>query len=556
VHAHKAPLVVTGTPGRVTVGFGADRADPGGYGAVMAADQVAVLGGGDVLLADSDRLGHNELDLVALRSDGSLDKHFGAGGVVRLQGLGLYAPVKIAPEADGGALVLAVNQNNVNGPSPMALVRVSVRGALDGAFAGGGVDRPAGLSGPADIALEADGSVALASTTGSNTTSPRVLVTRLSAQGSPIAAFGSGGTTQLPQTDEQAVALALAPDGDIVVLGNPVVLGKPMMLAALTQAGALDPAFNGGAPVITGQVASSSAPQSADQQLLVQPSGTIELLYSPTSSAFGEPSVSHELFIAAYSPAGAIDAGFGNAGTLKLALGENAGLPSGEAPGAQASLLPAAGGDTLVLVPTASDAPEVIRLLANGQPDPALGGAGGQIIKLVFGGLTMGEAGTGPGADFGESAAETANGTIYLPGTVELAFFNGGGTGFSNTFVTHDAVAALTASLQRDTAFGAHGANLRVRTRVIGVRGSSVLVQLSPSQAAAVSAKVTAGSTVIAQSRQILLYDEKPTAHGLALTPSGKRRLQGGSRIHVKLAVTATALDGQTRTFHASATIE
>jgi uncharacterized delta-60 repeat protein len=522
----------------------------------MAADQLAVLAGGDVLLADSDRLGHNELDLVALRADGSLDAHFGAGGVVRVQGIGLYAPVKIAPEADGGALVLAVNQNNVSGPSPLALVRVSARGTLDGAFAGGGVDRPAGLSGPADVALEADGSVALASTTGANTTSPRVLVAHLSAQGSPISAFGSGGTTQLPQVDEQAVALALAPDGDIVVLGNPVVLGKPMMLAALTQAGALDPAFNGGAPIVTGQVASSSAPQSAHQQLLVQPNGTVELLYSPTSSAFGEPSVSHELFIAAYSPTGAIDAGFGNAGTLKLALGENAGLPSGEFPGTQASLLPGAGGDTLLLVPTASDAPVMIRLLANGQPDPALGGAAGQVINLGFGGLTTGEGGTGGGGDFGETAAETASGTIYLPGTVELAFFNGGGTGFSNTFVTHDAVGALTASLQRDTSFGAHAANLRMRTRVIGVRGSSVLVQLAPSQAAAVSAKLTAGGTVLARGHQILLYDEKPTEHGLALTSSGRGRLHAGAQTHVKLAVTATALDGQTRTFHASATIE
>jgi uncharacterized delta-60 repeat protein len=551
---HPAPLVLTGAKGRVTVGFGPDKANPSGDGVVMAADQVGALRGGGVLLGDNYRLGAKELDLVALKADGSLRRSFGDGGLLQVPGLGLYSVIKIVGEPDGGALVLAVNQNKVSGPDPVALVRVSATGGLDGAFAGGGVDRLAGLSGPADVALQPDGSIVLASTANANTTNPGVVVTRLSADGAPMPEFGSGGSVSLSPADEQAVAVAVAPGGDILVLGNPVKLGQPIMLAALTQSGALDTSFNGGVPIVTGADAASSLPQSADQQLLIQPSGRIELLYSPTKVYFTEPAVSHELFIAAYTSAGAPDTSFGDAGTLELTLGEEVGLPAGEVPGTVASLLPASGEDTLALLPTGSDRPKVVRLLADGQPDPSFGGAAGEALNLGFGGLTTGDSASG-GDDFGETAAELENGTIVLPGTVELAFFNGGGSGNSNTFVTHDAVGALTAELQRDAAFGENYAPLHMKVRLSGVRKHSVVVRLAPSQAAAASVRVTAGGTLIANGSKILLYDERSRQHAIPLTRSGARRLRRGGKVRVRITVTATALDGQTRTFRVVSTM-
>lgn len=539
----------------MTVGFGPDRANPAGDGVVMAADQVGALRGGGLLLGDNYRLGNKELDLVALKADGSLKRSFGKGGLLQVRGLGLYSVIKVVGEADGGALVLAVNANKVSGPNPVALVRVTANGALDSAFAGGGVDRLASLSGPADVALQPDGSIVLASTANPNTTSPSVIVTRLSANGAPIPTFGSGGSVSLSRADEQAVSVAIAPDGDIVVLGNPVKLGQPIVLAALTESGAFDPSFNGGVPIVTGADSGSSLPQSADEQLLIQPSGRIELLYAPTRIYFTEPAVSHELFIAAYTPGGVPDTSFGTAGTLELTLGEEVGLPAGEEPGTQACLLAASGEETLALLPTGGDEPKVVRLLADGQPDPSFGGAGGEVLNLGFGGLTTGEGSVSGGDDFGETATELEGGNIVLPGTVELAFFNGGGSGFANTFVTHDAIGALTPELRRDAAFGESYASLRVKVRVLGASMHAVLVQLKPSQAASVSAKAIAGGTVIAHGSGILLYDEKPRQHALALTRSGVRLLRRSRRLRVRLTVTASALDGQTRTFHVSTMI-
>jgi uncharacterized delta-60 repeat protein len=517
----------------------------------MAADQMGALRGGGLLLGDNYRLGNKELDLVALKADGSLEKSFGAEGLLQVRGLGLYSVIKIVGEPDGGALILAVNANKVSGPNPLALVRVTAKGALDGAFAGGGVDRIANLSGPADIALQPDGSIVIASTANPNTTNPSTIVTRLSAEGTPISTFGSGGLVSLSPPDEQAVSIAIAPDGDIIVLGNPVKLGSPIMLAALTQSGAFDPSFNGGLPIVTGADAASSLPQSADEQLLIQRGGRIELLYSPTKIYYTEPAVSHELFIAAYTPSGVLDSSFGNAGTLELTLGEEVGLPAGEEPSSEASLLSTPGEGTLVLLPTGGDEPKVVRLLADGQPDPSFGGAGGEVVNLGFGGLTTGDSPSG-GDDFGETATELEGGEIVLPGTVELAFFNGGGSGFSNTFVTHDAIGALTPELQRAKSFGENYAPLRVKVRLLGVRNHAVLVQLTPSQAAAASVRVSAGGVLIARRSQILLYEESPRQQTLTLTRIGARLLRRGRRLHVRLTVTATALDGQRDTFHAS----
>jgi hypothetical protein len=555
-HAHSllSPLVLTGAPGRVTVGFGADSVNANGYGVVMAADQLGVLRGGGVLLGDSDRLGSNELDFVVLRTGGSLDSGFGSRGLLRVHGLGLYSVIKIIGESDGGALVLAANMNQTHGPDPLVLLRITVNGTLYSSFAGGGIDHLEGLSAPADVVATPSGSLMLASTVEPNTTHPHVVVTRLTAEGEAVSNFGSGGSVSLSPTDEQAVSITTAPDGDIVVLGNPVQLGGHLMLAALTEAGTLDPAFDGGAPVLADAVAQSSLPQSSDQQLLVQPDGTIELLYSPTTVYFGEPVESHELFITAYTAAGALDGSFGSGGTLNLSLSEGEGLPAGEEPGSEGLLLPSSEGQTLVLIPTASDRPRVIKLLADGEPGTTFGDLAGEAIDLGFGGLTTGEGSVSGGDDFGETAVQREDGSILLAGTTELAYFSGAGTGFANTFVTHDAVAALTSSLQRDTAFAARYPLLQVKARVIELRRGAVVVQVTPSQAVSVSGKVTAGGKVLANGGQILLYDENQVRRSLPLTREGRRRLARGP-VKARLTVVATALDGQTRTVRTSARI-
>jgi hypothetical protein len=530
-------LVFTGAPGRVTIGFGPDRSAIGD-GDQSATDRVAPLSGGGVLLADGGQFGQaGAVDLVALRADGALNKGFGAAGLAQLPAPGSLE--QLAGEPDGGALLLLVNDSG-NGPFPLALLRVDANGAPDSAFAAGGTDRPAGLDGPAAMALAPDGSIAIASTTAANSPQSRVVVTRLTAAGAPDPTFDGGHSVTLPTSGQSAAGIALAPDGDMIVLGSPGII------AALTPSGALDPAFDKGAPISLPSSAAAAQSGSGAQQLLVSPAGIMEVLEGPLQQTPAPEAVT------AYLPAGTIDTGFGSGGAVTLALSPNAGGPGNSF--AEPTLLPASGAGTLVVVPTAGASPQFIRLTAGGQPDPSLGGANGRQVDLGFGHGDYGQ-GNGEGADFGETAAESSAGTIFLPGVTEFAFYTGAGSGEANDYVAHDAVAALTPALQADTAFGAGSPSLRMGVRLSTLGSGALRVRLVPSQASEVGVRVTARGTIVARGGPILLYAEPPSEHRLTLSSAGARLLRAGRRLHVTVSVTATALDGQTRTFHAAATV-
>ncbi len=530
-------LVFTGAPGRVTIGFGPDHSGIGD-GDQSATDEVAPLFGGGLLLADTGQLGQtNDVDLVALRADGALDTGFGTAGLAQLPAPGSLD--QLAGEADGGALLLFANDEG-NGPFPLALLRVGPNGAPESAFATNGTDHPLGLDAPAAMAIEPDGTIAVASTTGANSPESRVVVSRLTAAGAPDHAFDGGHSVTLPVAGQSAAGIALAPDGDIVVLGSPGII------AALTPSGALDPAFDHGAPLTLPSSAAAAQSGSGAQQLLVSPAGIIEVLDGPLQQTPAPETVT------AYLPSGTIDTVFGSAGTVTLALSPDAGGPGNSM--AEPTLLPAPAAGTLVVVPTAGVSPQFIRLTASGQPDPALGGAHGREVDLGFGHGDYGQ-GFGEGADFGETAVESSAGTVFLPGVTEFAFYFGAGSGQANDFVAHDAVAALTPALQPDGDFGAGSPSLHMGVRLSVLDAGTLRVRLSPSQASEAQLKVTASGTLVARGGPILLYAEQPSEHRLTLSSAGARLLRAGRPLHATVSVTATALDGQTRTFHASATV-
>ena len=512
-------LLYTSAGGRVTIGAGPDRLR-GGYGAVQAGDQAAPLPGGGVLLADTDLFSGNELDLAALGAGGAPALGFGDRGLVRLTTLGpQYSLIKAAAEPDGGALVLGYS----NGSPSLTLVRVRANGSLDPAFAGGGIDRLAGLQAGADMTLEPDGSIALVATTG---TSPgtRIVVAHLSAEGAPDPAFGTGGRQTIATAGENAQAVALSPGGDIVVLGSPV------LLAALTPSGALDPGFGGGAPVLAAQETTGAT--DPDQALLVQPGGALEVLYE--SGACPE----YGLCVARYTPQGRLDATFGSAGNVTLSLLQSAGSPNDEGNGPTGTLLPAPAGDTLVVVPTSSDAPEFLRLLPSGAPDPGFGGASGRQIPLDFGGIiTPAADAPGSGGDFGETAAERADGSVLLPGTVEIANFTGAGSGMANNYVAHDGLVELTPSLQVNHAFGVT-TPLHLSVRVGALRHGLLLVTVGTSEPVSASVRVTSAGAQVGGRDAILLYESRPTPHRIGVAHGGR----------LTVTVTVDSIDGQTRT--------
>jgi uncharacterized delta-60 repeat protein len=202
---------------------------------------------GDVLgLADGSYLwsianGNASVWIGRTRHDGSADTAFGSDGAgyLALTDCADFAPTFLADDDAGGAYVW----------TGACLVHVDAKGAIDTGF--GGVP----LTGNGDYAIvdfarDAAGRFVLAATTGRTWD-----VLRFEPDGvTPDADFGADGHVHIdvPATNDlrSINALAVRDDGRIFVAGwRGNTSGPNLVVAALTESGALDPEWNGGAIV-------------------------------------------------------------------------------------------------------------------------------------------------------------------------------------------------------------------------------------------------------------------------------------------------------------------
>jgi uncharacterized delta-60 repeat protein len=180
---------------------------------------------------------------VALAAPGDLDPSFGNAGIVITSFGGTDVASAVAIQPDGKLIV--AGRTNIAGNTVFALARYNPNGGLDPAFGTGGlVTTDFGSTDQAfAVALQADGKIVTAGRRGSD-----VIVARYNAGGSVDSTFGASGRviTNFGAT-EQALALVLQPDGKIVVAGRtnkPAPNGNfDFALARYDAAGTLDPTF-------------------------------------------------------------------------------------------------------------------------------------------------------------------------------------------------------------------------------------------------------------------------------------------------------------------------
>jgi len=242
------PTAAHARPGELDPRFaGGGAALLGRAGAHVGGAAVALQGDGRATVAGGDGRGF----LVArLTARGTLDRSFGRRGsvTVRLRGASAGAARAVSLFRDGRILVAGTF--NVGGVRRFAAARLLPGGNLDPNFGNHGV----AVAGPRGAQLEAmalqpEGELVLA---GSVPNGPRraVLVMRLLADGSPDPGFGRRGAV-----DSTAVKLAgrardvlVLPDGRIALAAS-VEAGRAaratFLAARLTAAGAFDPSFDG-----------------------------------------------------------------------------------------------------------------------------------------------------------------------------------------------------------------------------------------------------------------------------------------------------------------------
>jgi uncharacterized delta-60 repeat protein len=267
---------------------------------------------------------------------------------------------------DASGRVLAAGEQASTAPNPQPIVmRLTTAGALDDSFLGGGIGAIAPLAGQAyDVAELANGKLLVAGYATSGGID-QFFVAQLNDDGSPDTTSGFGGPDGIATSNfplgGQARAMAIAPDGSIVLAGYENQLGPVHVpaLARFTPGGALDPGFDGEGMLTVAISNPEGASAGELQGVQVDAAGRI------TAAGL---SGTHALIVRRLA-GGAADAGFGAGGQVYATLA---------APSSLADVV--LEGDRAVVAGATSQPRGVSQFLlgalgSTGVPDAGLGGA-------------------------------------------------------------------------------------------------------------------------------------------------------------------------------------
>jgi uncharacterized delta-60 repeat protein len=217
-----------GNGGALTTSFGGNFA---------AASAVMLQPDGKIVVAGTVDFNPNvpgsglDFALARYNSNSTLDACFGTGGKVVFDFFGSFDQANGAVlQPDGKIIVVgSASYDSFNRDIGFALARFNTDGSIDFGFGTGGkqITDFFGAGAKAnDVVLHQDGKFVVAGTASDSATRPTatdVALARYNSDGSLDTAFGTGGQTAIPFPDsatEQGNALALLPDGKIIVAGT------------------------------------------------------------------------------------------------------------------------------------------------------------------------------------------------------------------------------------------------------------------------------------------------------------------------------------------------
>ncbi|HZR83046.1 MAG TPA: hypothetical protein VFD92_18265 [Candidatus Binatia bacterium] len=316
----------------------------------------------------------------AAGDSGVLDTMFGSGGKVQ-QPIGTNAQADegfaLALQDDGAIVVVGRTTTKI------AAARFSTTGALDATFNTTGI-----LSLPVPSATRAEAHAVLLD--GSQrivmggfaivSSHDRFTVVRLLANGTPDPSFNADGntdgivtlTTLFGTQDSQARAMALQPDGKIVLAGWTKGANRDAALVRIDAAGALDPTFN-----VTGKVTSGDGFGVGNDEadaIALQPDGKIVV------AGLAFQGNNQNALVARFLANGALDTTFHAPNGFQQ-------IDFGGQDAAAAILLQPDGKIVVAGVgqPGGSSRFAIARLDENGELDPTFGGAGTVTVAISHG---------------------------------------------------------------------------------------------------------------------------------------------------------------------------
>ena len=255
--------------------------------------------------------------IPARAAPGDLDRSFGGDGkVVTNLMVGRDNAEDVAIQANGKIVVVGRTVGRSSGK--FALVRYRADGDLDASFGGDGVvttNLAKRESSASAVAIQPDGKIVVVGTANVASLSYMFAIARYQRDGTLDDQFGKGGKVRLGFSaggDDSAADVAIQPDGKIVIVGSSYVLDM-FALARLDPDGSLDTSFGGDGKVVT------SVGPGADsaQAVAIQTDGKIVVAgESWTLSGFDG------IDVVRYDPDGQVDQAFGNDGVATVELTE------------------------------------------------------------------------------------------------------------------------------------------------------------------------------------------------------------------------------------------
>ena len=309
-------------------------------------------------------------DLVALARylpNGSLDPSFGAGGTVSTHVGGTFAQARAATLQSDGKIVVA--GYSFFGANPnFILLRYLPDGSLDPSFGTDGL--VTSLVGTAEaVAVQPDGKIVVGGSTAPEPTD--FVVARFGSDGTPDPSFGTAGSvaTDFFGIDDFGAGMALQPDGKILLGGSASNL---FGLARYNTDGTLDASFGVGGKVTSGFGATGGSANA----LALAPDGKIVL----AGNTGVYPDI--DFGVARYSTGGALDPSFGTGGTATTDF--FGGLDTAAAVAVQDDGSVVVGGDAPPIgVPPGSTTNFALARFDSGGNLDASFGAGGKVITEI-----------------------------------------------------------------------------------------------------------------------------------------------------------------------------
>ena len=258
--------------------------------------------------------GYSNTDFALVRylANGTLDPSFGSGGVVKTA-LHCINPITsaIALQSDG-KIVVAGSSNNGQ-TNDVAVIRYNSNGSLDNSFGKQGIvitSLTDGDDNGTDVSVQKDGRIVVAgcSSHGSSTDFAAI---RFTQDGTLDPSFGKGGIvlTSLSEGDDEAEAMAIQPDGKILLTGYS---NTKIATLRYNTDGRLDRSF-GKDGIVTTSIRSG---EDEAEDIYLQSDGKIVV------AGLSDNGLNNDFALIRYNPNGSLDATFGKAGIVVTSIRE------------------------------------------------------------------------------------------------------------------------------------------------------------------------------------------------------------------------------------------